>query len=127
MNACSAGSVFRRVQSPIKALAFRRGWFTKPPDQLLEDVAHLAVRHAVRVQIDRGELLDDQKQAVVLFERGDFLLELEPLQNVASLGRKAKFFASSVPMRYLLVPMSVVCSNDSGRVSIVVGNARWTG
>ena len=28
MNACSAGSVFRRVQSPIKALAFRRGWFT---------------------------------------------------------------------------------------------------
>ena len=26
--ACSAGSDFRRVQSPIKALAFRRGWFT---------------------------------------------------------------------------------------------------
>ena len=26
--ACSADSVFRRVQSPIKALAFRRGWFT---------------------------------------------------------------------------------------------------
>ena len=29
MNACSAGSVFRRVQSPIKALAFRRGSFTQ--------------------------------------------------------------------------------------------------
>ena len=28
MSACSAGSVFRQVQSPIKALAFRRGWFT---------------------------------------------------------------------------------------------------
>ena len=33
--ACSAGSDFRRVQSPIKALAFRRGWFTLSAESVI--------------------------------------------------------------------------------------------
>ena len=52
--ACSAGSVFRRVQSPIKALTFRRGSFT-----LLRHVSPIEWKNVIlygEIKIDPAKL-----------------------------------------------------------------------
>ena len=51
--------------------------------QLLEDVAHLDVAHHVGVQVDLGELLDHQVEAVGLVELLDLGLEAEVLDDLA--------------------------------------------
>ena len=60
--------------------------FIEPPDQVLEDQAHLVVRHRVGVQVDLGELADHQEQPVGFVQLGDLLLELEILEDLAGLG-----------------------------------------
>ena len=71
--------------SPASSLAC----FVEPPDQLLEDVAHLDVGHHVGVQVDLAELRDDQVQPVGLVELGDVLLEAEVLDDLAGPGGEA--------------------------------------
>jgi hypothetical protein len=57
-------------------------------DQLFEDVAHVVLRDDVGVQVDRGELLDDQIQPVGLREPGDLVEHPEALEHVAHVGRE---------------------------------------
>ncbi len=59
------------------------GGLAELPDQLLEDVAHLDVAHRVGVQVDLGELLDHQVEAVGLVELLDLGLEAEVLDDLA--------------------------------------------
>jgi len=59
------------------------------PDELFEDVAHLHVIDALGVQIDPGKLPYNQEQAVRVIELFDFFLELELVEDLLRLGRKA--------------------------------------
>ena len=59
------------------------GEFREPPDQLLEDVAHLQVGDGVGVQVDVGELADDQVEEVRLVQPGDLGVEVELLDDVS--------------------------------------------
>ena len=56
--------------------------FVELADQFLEDVAHLQVRHLVRVQVDVLEPLRDQEQQARIFELGDGVVEVEPLDDL---------------------------------------------
>ena len=47
--------------------------FRADPNEFLEDVAHLDVVHALRREIDGGELLDDEVEQVLLGHVGDLL------------------------------------------------------
>ncbi len=58
-------------------------------DQLFKHVAHPGVVHAVRVQIDVGELLQHQIQQPGLGQALDLGVEVEALEDVARLGREA--------------------------------------
>ena len=58
------------------------GGFGELTDEFLEEVAHLGVGDCVGVEVDVGELGDDDVEPVVLFEGGDLVLELEPLEDV---------------------------------------------
>jgi hypothetical protein len=55
--------------------------FVELADQLLEDVAHLQVAHAVRVEVDVLEPLQDQEEQPGLVQLGDGVLEVELLQH----------------------------------------------
>ena len=57
-------------------------------DQLLEEVAHLGVRHRVGVEVDFGELRDDLEEPVLLVHGVDFVDELEALEDI-DVGREA--------------------------------------
>jgi hypothetical protein len=59
------------------------------PDEFLEDIPHLDVAHAVRGQVDRGELLDDLVEEVLLRHARDLLIEREPLHDLADIAREA--------------------------------------
>jgi len=63
--------------------------FRTDPDELLEDVAHLDVVDATRRQIDRGELLDDFVQQVLLGHARDLLIEGQALHDFANVLREA--------------------------------------
>ena len=76
------------ARSEVVAGRLVRG-FVESPDQVLEDQPHLMVRHGVRVQVDLGELRDDQEQPVGLVQLGDLLLELEVLEDLPRLRREA--------------------------------------
>ena len=52
-------------------------------DQLLEDVTHLQVRHAVGVEVDVLEPLGGQEEQAGLFELGDGVVEVELLDDLA--------------------------------------------
>ena len=58
------------------------GGFGELADEFLEQVAHLGVGDRVGVQVDLGELRDDEVEPVLLGEGGDLVLELEPLEDV---------------------------------------------
>ena len=59
------------------------------PDQLLEDVAHLDVVHALGREVDGGERLDDLVEQVLFGHARDLLVEREPLHDVADVLREA--------------------------------------
>jgi hypothetical protein len=58
------------------------GRFGELADELLEEVAHLGVADLGRVEVDLGELLDDDQQPVLLGQGGDLVVEAEPLEDV---------------------------------------------
>ena len=58
------------------------GEFVEAADQILEDEAHLLVRHAVRVQIHLAELGDDEVQDVGLRHLLDFNAEVEVVHEM---------------------------------------------
>ena len=62
---------------------------TQLPDELLEDVAHLLVRHDIGVEVDFAKPRDHEEQAVALIELADFLLEAKIFDDVAGLGGEA--------------------------------------
>jgi hypothetical protein len=63
--------------------------FTTEPDQLLKDEAHIVVADLVGTQVRRGYLLHDLKQQIGLIEQSDELAELEVLEDLAGVDRKA--------------------------------------
>ena len=62
--------------------------FVEAPDEVLEDQPHLLVRHRARVQIDIGELGDDEVEDVRLAHPLDLGFELEEVEDVA--GRSSR-------------------------------------
>ena len=54
----------------------------EPPDQLLVEVAHLDVRHGLGVQVDVGELADDQVEEVGPAQPVDLDVEVELVDDV---------------------------------------------
>ena len=52
------------------------------PDQLFEHVAHLQTPDSVGMQIDVGELSDDEVEQVGLVQTHDLLAEAEPLERL---------------------------------------------
>ena len=57
-------------------------------DEFLEDVAHVVPGDHLGVQIDGGELFDDQIQPVGLGQLGDLVEHPEALEDVAHVGRE---------------------------------------
>ncbi len=66
------------------------GLFVEPHHQMLEQVAHLEVVDAVRVQIDVGHRLDDGEQAVAGVELLDLVAELEALEDARARSAKSR-------------------------------------
>ena len=62
--------------------------FVEAPDQVFEDQAHVVIGNGVGMQVDVGELADNQVEPVGLVELGDLLLELEVLEYLSGLGRE---------------------------------------
>ena len=71
----------------IARLLVRR--LVEPPDQLLEDGAHLEVGDLVRVQVDLAEPLHHEVEPVGLVELGDVLLEAEVVEDLPRAVREA--------------------------------------
>ena len=63
--------------------------FIAAPDQLLEDVAHLAIGNKIRMQVDLRELGYDQIQAVGFVQFADLFLKTEMIDDVASTAGEA--------------------------------------
>lgn len=57
------------------------GGFVEPPNELLEDVPHLDVGNAIRVEVYRREPVNDHVEAIGLIELDDLSLEAEVVQN----------------------------------------------
>ena len=65
------------------------GQLVETPDEVLEDESHLLVRHRARVQVDVGELRDDEVEDVRLPHPFDLVIELEEVENFAHVAREA--------------------------------------
>ena len=79
------------------------------PDQLLEDVAHLHVVHAIRGEVDGGERLDDLVEQVLLGHARDLRVEGEPLHDLADVGREAVDVAVEVGRELVRVVRASRC------------------
>ncbi|MPN14498.1 hypothetical protein SDC9_161825 [bioreactor metagenome] len=61
---------------------------TKAADQVLIEVAHHAIRHRFRVQIDSGEILANLKEDTGLVEPKDGVREVELLEDDSGVVRE---------------------------------------
>lgn len=91
-------------------------------DQLLEQVSHLGVADRVGVQVDLGELLYDDQQPVLLRQRGDLVVEPEPVEDVDVLG-KARDVVSEVGGQSVRVARQLREAPRAGVVEGQVGRA----
>ena len=72
------------------------GKFIEAADQVLEDEPHLLVGDAVWVQVDIGELRDDEIEDVRLAHLLDLGLKLKVLEDAAHVGRESVDVADQV-------------------------------
>ena len=96
----------------------------EPPDQLLEDVAHLDVGHRVGVQVDLAELGDDQVEPVGLVELGDVLLEAEVFDDLAGAAGEALDVVGQVGGDVVRVALELLEGEAAG---VVEGTGRRPG
>jgi len=84
-------------------------------DEFLEDVAHLAVVHALRGEIDLGESLDHLVDESLLRHLCDLLVEGEPLHDGADIRREGVDVAIEVG-RELVGIVEQLCQVELGQI-----------
>lgn len=72
------------------------GLFGKPADEFFEDVSHLVVGDRARMEVDLVEFLDYQVQHVPSLHSGELFLELEFLEYLLHVVRKARDVVAEV-------------------------------
>ena len=82
--------------------------FVEAADEIFEEESHLLVREPVGVQVHVAELRDDEVQDIALLHLLDLALELEELEDVAHVGRKALDIADEVRGNVVRIPLELV-------------------
>ena len=85
--------------------------FGELPQKLLEDLPHRMVIHHIGMQVHRTELLDQQKQAVVLMQLLHQLIQLEILDDIVNVLRKPVNVIPEIDkhiLRILLQPRKII-------------------
>ena len=82
--------------------------FVEAADEIFEEESHLLVREPVGVQVHVAELRDDEVQDIALLHLLDLGLELEELEDVAHVGRKALDIADEVRGNVVRISLELV-------------------
>ena len=95
--------------------------FVESPDQVLEDQAHLVIGHGGRVQVDLGELRDDQVKPVGVGQLGDLLLKFEVLEDLARLRGEMLDVESQIRRDLVRVALQLLEVQLAGVVELLAG------